>query len=110
MNTRSLEAEIRHHRRTATRTQRYPGALRRRILARVRASRAAGESVPAIARGLGLSTWTLYGWLREATPPRPGFRPVQLLPTPARAALVTPQGYRLEGDAESLAAVLKALS
>jgi hypothetical protein len=110
MKTRSLQTRIRHHRRTAARTQRYPEALRREILTRVRARRAGGESVDTIARSLGLSPWTVFGWLRDAPPPRGGFRPVQLVPAPARAALVTPQGYRLEGDAESLAAVLKALS
>jgi transposase-like protein len=101
---------IRRHRQTQPRPQRYPEDLRREIVAHVRAGRARGESVEAVSKSLGMSPFTLYEWLRHDAEPRGGFRRVDVVPRAAEpVTLTTPQGYRLEGDAASVAAVLKAL-
>ena len=112
MNSRSLPIRIRERQRTTTRRHRYPEALRQEIVAHVRARRVRGEGLGAVAKSLGMSPWTIREWLRDGGPEhRRGFRRVELEPTPAvRVVLVTPTGYRLEGDTESLAAILKALS
>lgn len=110
MNASSLVLRIRRHRQSRPRPQRYPEDLHREIVMHVRAERTRGESIEAVAEKLGMSPFTLYEWLREVAPSRGGFRRVQVTAAPRPATLVTPQGYRLEGDAESVAAVLRALA
>lgn len=112
MDSISLAMRIRQRRRSVARSQRYPEDLRREILAQVQSRRVCGEGLGKVAKSLGVSPWTIYGWLRDGqSERRRGFHRVELVPSPAvRAVLVTPAGYRLEGDAESLAAILKVLS
>ena len=115
MERSSLRSRTLRHRQARPRPWRYPEAFRREIVSHVRGRRAQGESIEAAAKGLGMRPFTLYEWLRgrtarQGTPRGPEFRRVLLVPgAPPGAALVTPQGYRLEGDPESLAAVLRAL-
>ena len=109
MNASSLVPRIRRHRQSQPRRRRYPEDLRREIVTHVRAERRRGKSIEAVAEKLGMSPFTLYDWLHAGAPSRGGFRRVQVAATARPATLVTPQGYRLEGDAESVAAVLRAL-
>ena len=112
MDSRSLRSRIARHRRSAPYPHRYPEDLRQEIVRYARSQQAGGESVEAVATSLGMSPFTVYEWLRKVhQPSHGGFRRVQLESRAAeRVALVTPSGYRLEGDAASLAAVLKALA
>ena len=112
MESRSLRTRIARHRRSAPYPHRYPEDLRQEIVVHARSRQAGGESVEAVATSLGMSPFTVYEWLRKVHQvPRGGFRRVQVeSPAAGGVTLVTPSGYRLEGDAASLAAVLKALA
>lgn len=111
MDSRSLRSRIGRHRRSAPYAHRYPGDLREEIVRHARSRQVDGESVEAVATSLGMSPFTLYEWLRKGGRRSRGFRRVQVESRPGGSvSLVTPGGYRLEGDAESLAAVLKALA
>lgn len=111
MDSRSLRTRIGRHRRSAAYPHRYPEALREEIVRHARSRQADGESVEAVATSLGMSPFTLYEWLRKGGRRVRGFRRVQVESRPGGSvSLVTPGGYRLEGDAASLAAVLKALA
>lgn len=111
MDSRSLRTRIGRHRRGAPHPHRYPEDLREEIVRHARSRQADGESVEAVATSLGMSSFTLYEWLRKGGRGPRRFRRVQVESRPAGSvSLVTPGGYRFEGDAASLAAVLKALA
>lgn len=101
----ALQSAIRSlHRGKAPRAVRYPAGLRARVTVLVQDRQAAGESLPALARHLGIPTVTLERWL-QACAPAPRFRRIDLAATPSddvesggnHLALVTPTGYRVEG-------------
>ena len=111
MDSRSLRTRIARHRRSAPHPHRYPEDLREEIVRHARGRQADGESVEAVATSLEMSPFTLYEWLRKGGHRSRGFRRVQVESGQGGSvSLVTPGGYRLEGDAASLAAVLKALA
>lgn len=106
-----LRDRIRLHRRGKPRPRRYPEALRREILAYAREQRDEGVSLALVAARLGLSVYTLYEWLGATRRRAAAFRQVEVAaPQTARLVLVTPQGYRLEGDVESLGLLLRMLT
>jgi hypothetical protein len=116
-----LREQIQRHRANRSRPNlRYPTRLRQAIVTYTTGRLAGGSGLHAVARSLGLSPNTLYGWL-GATGPRGGFRPVRVVAsmaaspragaTPQTAVVVTPQGYRVEGLApEQLVGLLRALA
>ena len=91
---------------------RYPAAFRTTAVALARPRLATGVPLLRIARELGLPRKSLARWLERR--PTPRLRPVAVRPDPAppaaRAVLVTPHGWRVEGlDRDGLVAVLRAL-
>jgi len=101
----TLQAVIRSHRRgREPRAVRYPLELRARVAALARARQAAGGSLPALGRQLGIPVVTLKRWL-QASAPSPAFRRIDLAARKpgevengeAPLVLVTPAGYRVEG-------------
>ena len=82
---------------------RYPPALRALAVEHSRTAREQGRTQVAIAEELGISSWTLGRWLKQA--PRAGFRPVavvepvasSLAPPLAPLVVSTPSGLRIEG-------------
>ncbi len=102
----------------------YPLDVRTQVTELAAAEVAAGRSVTATARALGIAGPTLSRWLEASGEPtrRPGFVPVVLrsstaVATPAseavsgRLAVVTPSGFRVEGlDLDGVVTVLQRLS
>lgn len=97
----------------------YPPDVRARVTEFAAAEVAAGRSVTATARALGVAGPTLSRWL-DAAPepaPRPGFVPVVwaseggTTPSTGRLAVVSPSGFRVEGlDLDGVVALLRRLS
>lgn len=88
------------------RTQRLPGAIRRRVLMLIERGRQAGASWQELAVAVNLSVATLHRWQATASGrhPEPVVVPVTVqaappLPLPPGSALVlvTASGHRLEG-------------
>lgn len=108
-----LRDRILRARRGGSRRARYPADLRLEVAAHVRARRARGETMTAIAAEFDLTRRTLYGWLSAAPRSRGSLRRVQVVED-ARpsgyATLTTPQGYRIEADLDVLATLLRKLS
>lgn len=117
-----MEAAVRHQLRRAIRQvqrrgdskrQRYGSVLRRAVVEYAQAAQSAGASIASVARALGLSSPTLYGWVQGA--PR-AFRAVATKPAsfvgaPSELRLVTAQGHRVEGlSRDDLVVLLRALS
>ena len=99
-----------------SRATRYPATTRREAVRLARAESARGVAVAATARALGLRPRTLGLWLRSHRGPQ--LRRVEVIeassPQPvepeARASVVTPQGYRVEGlDLAALVRLLQEL-
>jgi len=89
--------------------RRYPTALRRAVIEHAQERLEHGATVKAVARTLDLADQTLGYWLRSADPGEASavMRAVAVRPEPAaavapattsaRAVVVTPQGFRIEG-------------
>ncbi len=95
--------------------RRYPPALRRMAVDYFRRRRAAGTSVEAISRELGVKRHTIVGW--TATPEvaaAPAFLPVHLVadaPAASRIVVHGPGGVRVEGlDLAGVAELLRRLA
>lgn len=94
------------------RATRYPPDLHQEILTYVAEQSALGASVSATASALGLRTATLYLWRRQSH--RRCMRPVHLVEptaaaaTVARAVVITPEGWRIEGlDIDSIVRLIR---
>lgn len=99
---------------------RYPEPLRAEAVVLARAAIAEGQSVPSVARRLGVGAVTLARWLEE--PPATEWRPVEVVdepaaeeepeidrgagPTSSGLVLVTALGHRVEGLSLDEAALL----
>ena len=97
------------------RGDRYPEALRSKIVRHVRPRRACGESLAVISRDLGVTAPTLQRWLSSSG--SSGFRQVEVAPAeplPAKnasPAVILPNGVRVEGlDLAGLVTLLRALA
>ena len=98
----------------------YPAHVRAQLAALASAELAAGSSLSATSRRLGLAGSTLSRWLAAEPEPRPAFVPVVFSESPAPSpapsptsplAVVTPAGFRVEGlDLDGVVAVLRRLS
>jgi transposase-like protein len=109
MDVGALRKQIDGERRGRSRPRRYSAALRSRVVDHVRSQRACGEGLPALASALGLSRYTIRAWVRSSRRSAGAFHRVKIEAAAAPVTLVAPGGYRLEGDAASVAAVLRAL-
>lgn len=94
------------------RSQKYPGELRRRVVAFARMRQGSGMSTRAIARELGMRFETLRRWLGEAEPKSASaLLPVRVTAPAVRSrsvTVVTPDGWRIEGlDAHDALALLR---
>jgi len=90
-----------------------PRRVRAQIVAFAVRARAAGWSLPSVARAVGVSVGSVRNWRRGT--PAVALVPVVVTPRPvvARAALTVgaPGGYRVEGlDVLTTAALLRALA
>ncbi len=95
--------------------RRYPSALRRADTEYFRRRRAAGASVAAVARDLGVRWQTLLAWAAEPeAETRAAFVPVTVVPdgaAPSRIVVYGPGSLRVEGlDVAGVIAVLRALA
>jgi transposase-like protein len=106
---------------TSTEILTSPGQHRRKrrsqeekeaLFAQIRAMKASGMTLKAIAHELGLSLATLSSWRSEfMATGAPGFRAVVTATVQPPPVLVTPSGYRVEGlDLATLAQLLRALA
>ena len=89
-----------------------PSGVRAEVVAFAAWARAAGWSVPRVARAVGVSVGSVRNWRRE--PPATALVPVVLRPSRVDASgaltVVAPSGYRVEGlDVPTTAALLRAL-
>jgi transposase-like protein len=107
MTTEILPAAGQRRRKRRTREEKEA------LFAQIRAMKASGMTLKAIAYELGLSLATLSSWRGEFTEPA-GFRTVAVGPAAGGAStpvLVTPSGHRVEGlDLATLAQLLRTLS
>ncbi|HEX4353202.1 MAG TPA: hypothetical protein VHZ95_09815 [Polyangiales bacterium] len=107
----SLRRELTHHERG--RGNRYPVALRDRVVGYAEARRAEGASWVVIASELGLQIETVRRWcLRDQTAePVAAMIPVEIIDAPrATLSIVSPSGVRVEGATlAEVIAVLRAL-
>lgn len=96
---------------------RCPNALRERIVAFARQRQQAGETMTRIAEQVGLSVTCVRRWMKAGDGPR--LRPVRIAETSSSPsstsrdslALITPNGYRLEGlNAATAVDVLRRLA
>lgn len=96
--------------------RRYPPAARRLAVEYFRRQRAAGTSVEAISRGLGVKRHTLVGWTVAPEPSAggPTFVPVSVVAdaaTSSRIVVHGPGGVRIEGlDLAGVAELLRRLA
>ena len=96
--------------------RRYPSALRRVAVEYFRRRRAAGATLAAISRELGVKRHTLIGWTAapEAAAALPRFVPVSVVAeTPATSRIIVhgPGGVRVEGlDLAGVAELLRRLA
>lgn len=95
----------------------YEERERRSLVAAFERRRAAGESVRAIARALGVSAKNYYNWKRRSGPAAlPVLRSVAVVEAvvtsvAACPVVVSPQGYRVEGlSVADVATLLRALA
>ena len=81
------------------------------LFAQIRAMKASGMTLKAIAHELGLSLATMNSWRGEFMA-IPGFRPVAIQAASGSApVLVTPSGHRVEGlDLATLVQLLRSLT
>ena len=110
MDVRNLRQRIERERGDRRRPRRYSAALRAQVIDHVRRERAAGRGLDAVASRLGLSRGTILKWMSRAKHGSGGFRRVAVQGGSPEATLITPGGYRLQGDAASVAAVLRAMA
>jgi hypothetical protein len=108
---RALREVVSQLERTAKTTP-VPSGVRARIVAFAAQARAAGWSLPRVARAVGVSVGSVRNWRRE--PPAAALVPVVVTPRPiiepAALTVVAPSGYRVEGlDVATTAALLRAL-
>ena len=97
--------------------RRYPGRLRRRLVAYARAQAALGESQAMVAAGLGLSQSALSRMVRtyEDAPLDAGFVEISIAPQPAKRApgftVRGPCGMQVDGlSVDDVAALFARLS
>jgi hypothetical protein len=96
--------------------RRYPPALRRMAVEYFRRRRAAGTSVEAISRELGVKRHTIVGWtaMPEVAATAPTFVPVSVVADPPvgpRIVVLGPGGLRIEGlDLAEVAELLRRLA
>lgn len=103
----------------------YPREFRDEVMAYARERMADGAVLPHVAGEIGISYWTVWGWLRakdapstaSIEKPRASMVPVHVVATkhsPTRGAPLTihgPCGLRIEGaDVETIAALLRRLA
>ena len=105
----------------------YANEFRDEVMRHARERMAAGEMLPAIASEIGISYWTVWGWLRsehvrakapDAEPTKNAIVPVQVVATrPVVARQKSPLtvhgpcGLRIEGaDIETIAALVRRLA
>lgn len=105
----AIRAEIVRRRHMGPR-ERYPAALRERVIAFARARQGAGDELSQLTDALGLGRNTLGRWLAETS----GFRRVEVIdpqpPTPAPLVVHGPNGLRIEvRDVGALADLLRRL-
>ena len=110
MEVRILREQIDRERGARTRPRRYSAAIRAQVVEHVRSHRVVGGRLTSLAQALGLSRCTVATWVRNSHRPGGAFHRVEVQAPPAQATLVAPGGFRLEGDAASVAAVLRALA
>lgn len=110
MDVRKLRQQVERERGGRRRPRGYSAALRAQVIDHVRQERAAGRGLDAVASGLGLSRCTIFKWMNRAKRGGGGFRRVTVQSPSPEATLITPGGYRLQGDATSVAAVLRAMA
>ena len=97
----------------AAKTTPVPPPVRAQIVACAARAGAAGWSLPAVARAVGVSVGSIRTWRRE--PPAAALVPVVLGPSrvveAATLTVVAPSGYRVEGlDVPTTVALLRALA
>lgn len=109
MDVRTLREQIDRERQGRTRPRRYSAAIRAQVVDHVRSQRAVGGRLTALASALGLSRYTITAWVRSSRRNAGAFHRVEVPAPIAPVTLVAPGGYRLEGDASNVAAVLRAL-
>lgn len=109
MDVRILREQIDRERQGRTRPRRYSAAIRAQVVDHVGSQRAVGGRLTALATALGLSRYTITAWVRSSRRRAGAFHRVKVQAAVAPVTLVSPGGYRLEGDASSVAAVLRAL-
>ena len=110
MDVRTLREQIDRERSGRTRPRRYSAAIRAQVVDHVRSQRAVGGRLTALASALGLSRYTITAWVRSSRRSAGVFHRVKMQAAVATpVTLVAPGGYRLEGDAVNVAAVLRAL-
>ena len=110
MDVRMLREQIERERGGRRRPRRYSAGLRAQVIDHVRSQRATGMGLDTLASTLGLSRYTIITWVNRAKRGGGRFHRVAVQGPSTEATLITPGGYRLQGDASSLAAVLRALA
>jgi len=101
----------------------FPAQSRDEVMAFARQRRADGMKLRTLSAEIGMSYWTLWEWFRaERRQQQPGKRrepratmvPVHIVPArPAPRSMLTihgPCGIRIEGDVDTIAALVRSLA